>query len=75
METTFARPAETAAPRAPASGAHPAGKESSVARSSCWYCNKPLYNHRHYCNDQCREAMFEDNEVANRRRMIFGCRC
>lgn len=46
-----------------------------VAKSCCWYCNEPLYTHRKYCNDECREAMYEDNEIANRRRMIFGCRC
>jgi len=49
--------------------------EGSVVRSHCWYCNKPLHSHRHYCGTECREAMYEDNEHARERRLIFGCQC
>lgn len=51
------------------------GLEGRVAKSHCWYCNKPLYTHRTYCSTECREAMYEDNERAKQRRMIFGCQC
>ncbi len=44
-------------------------------KSHCWYCNKPLYNHRNFCGTECREAMYEDNERARQRRMILGCQC
>ncbi|WP_147383909.1 DUF2116 family Zn-ribbon domain-containing protein [Noviherbaspirillum sedimenti] len=49
--------------------------EERVVKSHCWYCNKPLYIHRNYCSTECREAMYEDNEHARQRRMIFGCQC
>lgn len=46
-----------------------------VVKSHCWYCNKPLYGVRHYCGQECREAIFEDNDFAKQRRLIFGCQC
>ncbi|QAU34059.1 DUF2116 family Zn-ribbon domain-containing protein [Janthinobacterium sp. 17J80-10] len=52
-----------------------AGKSENTAKSHCWYCNKPLQSHRTYCSTECREAMFEDNERARERRLIFGCQC
>lgn len=51
------------------------GKGEITAKSHCWYCNKPLQSHRTYCSTECREAMFEDNERARERRLIFGCQC
>lgn len=51
------------------------GKSESSVKSHCWYCNKPLQSHRNYCSTECREAMFEDNERARERRLIFGCQC
>lgn len=51
------------------------GIRENIAKSHCWYCNKPLHTHRNYCSTECREAMFEDNEQARERRLIFGCQC
>jgi len=49
--------------------------EGAVVKAHCWYCNKPLYTHRTYCSAECREAIYEDNDRAKERRMIFGCQC
>ncbi|MBI1889337.1 MAG: DUF2116 family Zn-ribbon domain-containing protein [Burkholderiales bacterium] len=45
------------------------------AHTHCWYCNKALSGFRRFCSKECEEAIYEDNEAARKRRMIFGCRC
>lgn len=49
--------------------------ESAAIKSHCWYCSRPLYNRRTFCNTECREALYEDNERARERRLILGCQC
>jgi predicted nucleic acid-binding Zn ribbon protein len=52
-------------------------KEKGVAseKTHCWYCNKPLSGYRRFCSKECEEAIYEDNDTARKRRLIFGCHC
>ncbi|TCS34723.1 hypothetical protein EDC30_11255 [Paucimonas lemoignei] len=49
-------------------------EEDRHARA-CWYCNHPLSNRRTFCSNECRDALYEDNEYARSRRLILGCQC
>lgn len=53
------------------------GSMQAVAPSKthCWYCNAALNGYRRFCSKECEEAIYEDNEAARKRRMIFGCQC
>ena len=47
----------------------------AAEKTHCWFCNKPLNGFRRFCSKECEEAIYEDNDTATKRRMIFGCRC